>query len=55
MCDSGVGLDKSRGLGSGLAGLADRMEALGGELKITDGPGIGVTLAASLPVSSKPS
>lgn len=55
VCDSGVGLDKSRGLGSGLAGLADRMEALGGELKITDGPGIGVTLAASLPVSSKPS
>jgi signal transduction histidine kinase len=52
--DSGVGLDENVGLASGLAGLADRMEALGGELAIADGLDGGVTLAASLPVATDP-
>jgi signal transduction histidine kinase len=54
VCDSGVGLDTSRAFGSGLAGLADRMEALGGGLTIVDGLEGGVTLAATLPVAPDP-
>lgn len=49
--DSGVGLDTSVGLGRGLAGLSDRMEALGGELSISGGSDSGVTLVATLPIA----
>lgn len=48
--DSGVGIEPSRRSGTGLAGLSDRIEALGGELTIGDDPGHGVTLVATLPV-----
>jgi signal transduction histidine kinase len=37
--------------GSGLRGLADRVEALGGRLTVTSPPGEGTLLVAELPVS----
>jgi signal transduction histidine kinase len=37
--------------GTGLRGLADRVEALGGRLEIESPPGEGTTLRASIPVS----
>jgi PAS domain S-box-containing protein len=51
VADDGVGgADASRG--SGLRGLADRVEALGGRLEVTSPPGAGTTLRASLPCLS---
>src|SRR5215469_1208067 len=47
--DDGVGGADSSG-GSGLIGLADRVEAAGGRLVITSPPGGGTTLAATIPV-----
>jgi signal transduction histidine kinase len=48
--DDGVGgADPSRG--SGLIGLADRVEALGGTLTIESPPGIGTSLQAQLPLT----
>jgi signal transduction histidine kinase len=35
--------------GSGLVGLADRVEALGGRLKIESPPGRGTRLSAEIP------
>ena len=47
--DNGVGgADSDKG--SGLRGLADRVEALGGALWITSPPGEGTTLLAEIPV-----
>ncbi len=47
--DDGVGgADPSRG--SGLIGLIDRVEAVGGHLEITSPPGGGTTFAATIPV-----
>jgi signal transduction histidine kinase len=46
--DDGVG-GASRGLGSGLVGLADRVEALGGRLDILSPVNGGTTIAAELP------
>ena len=40
--------------GGGLAGLADRVAALGGTLSITSSPGAGTVVAASLPVGASP-
>jgi signal transduction histidine kinase len=49
--DDGVGgADPSRG--SGLTGLADRVQALGGAISFTSPPGKGTTLTATLPTSS---
>ena len=46
--DDGVGgADPSRG--SGLTGLRDRVEALGGRLEITSPPGEGTLLVADIP------
>jgi PAS domain S-box-containing protein len=47
--DDGVGGADARG-GSGLRGLADRVEALGGELAVESPAGVGTTLTARLPV-----
>jgi signal transduction histidine kinase len=49
--DDGVG-GADRGSGSGLAGLTDRVEALGGTLTITSPPGGGTTLIAELPLET---
>jgi signal transduction histidine kinase len=46
--DDGVGgADEARG--SGLRGLVDRVEALGGRLDVSSDPGSGTTLTAELP------
>ncbi len=48
IADDGMGgADDS--LGSGLRGLADRVEALGGRLRVTSPPGAGTTVMAELP------
>jgi signal transduction histidine kinase len=49
--DDGVG-GATRESGSGLVGLTDRVEALGGTLSITSPPGQGTTLIAELPLES---
>jgi signal transduction histidine kinase len=47
--DDGVG-GADPGGGSGLIGLADRVEALGGRLAVTSPPGKGTTIRAELPL-----
>ena len=48
--DDGVGgADPARG--SGLRGLADRVEALEGELEVTSSEGAGTTVRAVIPLS----
>jgi signal transduction histidine kinase len=50
--DDGVGgADPSRG--SGLLGLADRVQALGGRLSVTSPTGQGTTLAFTIPISGR--
>jgi signal transduction histidine kinase len=47
--DDGIGgADPTRG--SGLLGLKDRVEALGGTLTVTGGPGAGTSVVASIPL-----
>lgn len=48
VADDGVGL--GHGHGSGLAGLRERVEAVGGTLTVTGGPEDGTTVRADLPV-----
>jgi len=51
IADDGVGgADESRG--SGLRGLADRIEALDGRLRVSSPPGAGTTITAELPCGS---
>jgi len=50
--DDGIG-GASITLGSGLRGLADRVEALGGRLTIASTPGAGTTVAARMPLQPK--
>jgi signal transduction histidine kinase len=47
--DDGVGGANS-GKGSGLVGLKDRVEALGGRMQITSQPGNGTSLSATIPL-----
>jgi signal transduction histidine kinase len=49
--DDGVG-GADAGKGSGLRGLADRVEALGGGLRVSSEPGQGTTVRAELPMDS---
>jgi signal transduction histidine kinase len=51
VADDGVG-GASTGGGSGLLGLADRVEALGGTIALVSTAGEGTTLSAELPVAS---
>jgi len=46
--DGAGGADPSRG--SGLVGLGDRVEALGGRLCITSPPGEGTAVSADIPI-----
>jgi PAS domain S-box-containing protein len=48
--DDGVGGAKP-GAGSGLTGLVDRVEALGGTIRITSPPGAGTEIAVELPAA----
>jgi signal transduction histidine kinase len=50
IADDGIGgADRSRG--TGLTGLADRVEALGGRLSLRSPRGEGTVLSAELPLS----
>ena len=49
--DDGVG-GAVRGQGSGLTGLVDRVEALGGQMTIESPPGRGTSLSVTIPVES---
>jgi signal transduction histidine kinase len=49
--DDGSGFDPGRtGRGTGLQGMADRLEALGGRLEITSAPGRGTTVVGRIPI-----
>jgi signal transduction histidine kinase len=49
--DDGAGFDpQSRGYGTGLQGMADRLHAHGGTLDVRSAPGAGTTIAGRLPV-----
>jgi signal transduction histidine kinase len=52
--DDGIG-GAEPGPGSGLVGLADRVEALGGRLHIESPPGRGTELSAEIPCQPRPS
>jgi signal transduction histidine kinase len=47
--DDGAGFDASRASRSGLNGLSDRLEALGGRLEVESAPRRGTRLLAKLP------
>jgi signal transduction histidine kinase len=49
VCDDGIGGASAGPSGSGLRGLADRVEALGGRLTVSSPPGRGTTLRAEIP------
>jgi signal transduction histidine kinase len=51
VADDGVGGANDAG-GSGLRGLADRVEALGGQLRVTSPLGTGTTISAVIPCAS---
>jgi signal transduction histidine kinase len=54
VADNGAGgADPARG--SGLRGLADRLEALGGALAVRSPPGAGTRLEAELPIGGEAS
>jgi len=48
--DGRGGADPTAGNGTGLRGLADRVEALGGQLAVESPPGQGTTVRAVLPL-----
>jgi signal transduction histidine kinase len=49
--DDGAGFDTaSAGYGTGLQGMADRLAALGGDLRVRSRPGHGATVTGRLPV-----
>jgi signal transduction histidine kinase len=49
--DDGIGFDPAaRGYGSGMQGMADRLAALGGELRVTSAPGSGTRIEGRMPV-----
>jgi signal transduction histidine kinase len=49
ICDDGVGgADAARG--SGIVGLTDRVEALGGSISVLSRPGRGTQITAELPL-----
>jgi signal transduction histidine kinase len=50
VADDGRGFDPDAGLDGGLAGLRDRIRALGGSVAISSRPGQGTRVTASLPV-----
>jgi signal transduction histidine kinase len=52
--DDGRGFDASAGTyGTGLQGMADRLDAVGGELRVESAPGSGSTITGSVPVEDR--
>ncbi len=49
--DDGIG-GVDAGRGSGILGLTDRVEALGGSISITSPPGHGTTISVELPIAT---
>jgi signal transduction histidine kinase len=50
--DDGVGFDRAaRGYGTGLRGMADRLEALGGTLEVQSAPGAGTKILGRVPAA----
>ncbi len=52
VCDDGRGFDPAVAEGSGLSGMRDRVEAIGGTLCIVSRPGAGTRLTACLPLGA---
>ena len=53
VADDGVGFDAAASThGTGLQGIADRIDALGGRFEVRSRPGAGTTLAGSIPVGA---
>jgi signal transduction histidine kinase len=51
IADDGAGFDaQSRSYGTGLQGMADRLDAIGGELHVTSEPGEGATVSGEIPI-----
>jgi signal transduction histidine kinase len=49
--DDGVGFDPGEtGYGTGLRGMADRIEVVGGTVAVTSSPGAGTTVTGSIPI-----
>jgi two-component system, NarL family, sensor histidine kinase UhpB len=50
IANDGHGMDKMAGFGFGLTGMQERVQALGGRLVLTQEPGLGLSVKATLPV-----
>jgi signal transduction histidine kinase len=49
--DDGIGFDPSaKAYGTGMQGMADRLAALGGELRVTSAPGNGTRIEGRMPI-----
>jgi signal transduction histidine kinase len=53
--DDGVGFDAAKtGYGTGLQGMADRLDALGGAIDVRSAEGSGTTVTGVMPVATTP-
>ena len=51
VADDGVGYAATTSYGTGLQGMADRLDAIGRSLEIRSTPGSGTTIVGTIPVS----
>jgi signal transduction histidine kinase len=52
--DDGAGFDaRATGYGTGLRGMADRLDAIGGSLDVRSAPGRGTTIVGRIPVAAR--
>ncbi len=53
VADNGAGFDPAAAAhGTGLQGMADRLSAIGGQLRIASAPGHGTTISGTVPVTA---